>query len=50
MAQREYRRIKTEEEAYVAGLRVDSSTGKLYALKMNDELENLIKYCSDGSK
>ena len=38
----EYRRIKTEDEADLNGLRVDSSTGKLYALKMNDELENLI--------
>ena len=35
-----YRTITTERDAELFGLRVDSSTGKLYSVQMNDALEN----------
>jgi len=37
---KKYRTITTERYAELFGLRVDSSTGKLYSVQMNDALEN----------
>jgi DNA-binding beta-propeller fold protein YncE len=39
-ATKQYRTITTELDAEIFGLRVDSSTGKLYSLQMSDALEN----------